>query len=324
MPQAVRITDVSPRDGLQNEPGVIASGDKARLIAALAASGVDEVEAASFVSPRWVPQLADAAEVLAIVAQGRGAGGPPLAALVPNEAGLAALLAANEQALARTGRRVVDRVSVFTAASETFSRRNTNASIDETFARFAPVAARARGEGLALRVYVSCAFGCPFEGAVDPAAVARVVGRARALLGTHRPGPNAADAGGLPDEVSLGDTIGRATPEGVGAIVAACSGPEGLNLHLHDTFGLAAACARAGLDVGVRSFDGAVGGLGGCPYASTPTTRAPGNLRTETLVRVVREAGYACGVDEARLHEAAALAAGLVSAARAAAGASPA
>jgi len=298
----VRITDVSPRDGLQNEPGVIATADKARLVRAVAAAGVDEVEVSSFVSAKWIPQLGDAAEVFAAVAGGKPAG-TVFSALVPNEKGMAAALEVNAAAQRDAGRRVIDKVSVFTAASETFSHRNTNASIAETLKRFEPVAGMAQGAGLALRGYVSCAIACPFEGPIKPEKVSQV---AQALK----------DLGC--DEIDLGDTIGAAELETITFLIHAMIGRLGddmfgfTTLHLHDTFGRAAECVREALQLGIRSFDGAVAGLGVCPYASKDGKRAPGNIATELLVRTVEEAGYTTGVDGGKLAEAARVAAGLV------------
>jgi hydroxymethylglutaryl-CoA lyase len=505
--ERVRITDVSPRDGLQNEPGVIPAGEKVRLVGAVMGCGVDEVEVTSFVSPRWVPQLGDAAEVMAGVAglpsrreglgvgertsmgtggknpplappSGRGTGSlpsrreglgvgdggrwrppprereallkaqalrkaetgperalwaalrqrefmqlkfrrqhaigpfivdffcqerllaveldgrshetaearrhdaertryleslgiavlrfsdddavrqtegvakrireiawgrpalggvrgagewewaeenPPLAppsgrgtdanpplgrpsgrgivlsALVPNEKGLEGVLKVNAAAaggdVARGGP-LIGKVSVFAAASETFSQRNTNGSIDEVIGRFGPVVERAHGAGLRVRGYVSTVIACPFEGAIEPGVVARV---ARKLIEV-----------GV-DEIDLGDTIGAGTAGSVGAMLEAVRGEVGsawwdaekLTLHLHDTFGRAPECVVEALRRGVRSFDGSVAGLGGCPYASVPGRRAPGNISTEVLVRTVHGAGYVTGVDEERLARAA-------------------
>ncbi len=308
MAERVRITDVSPRDGLQNERGVIGTADKARLVELLAASGVDEVEVSSFVSPRWVPQLGDAAEVFRILADrlpdvGAGRIVPVLSALVPNEKGLSAALEVNRSA----GRALIGKVAVFTAASETFSRRNTNASIAESLARFGPVVDGARRGGLAVRGYVSCVIACPFEGPIEPVAVARVC-RALVDLGV--------------DEIDLGDTIGAGTRDSVRVLLEACLAAAGgsvpMTLHLHDTFGRAAECVRAGLEMGVRSFDGSVGGLGGCPYAGTPDRPAPGNIATEDLVRTVEEAGFVTGVDMGGLKAASAFARRIVAAARSA------
>ncbi len=302
MAQRVRITDVSPRDGLQNEPGVIPAADKARLVTLLAATGVDEVEVSSFVSPKWIPQLGDAAEVFAALTDLRRPA-PVLSALVPNEKGLAAALDVN----ARAGRRLISKVSVFTAASETFSHKNTNASIAETLKRFEPVIAAAHKESLLVRGYISCAIECPFEGPIAPAKVAQV---AQAL---HDMGA---------DEIDLGDTIGAAEPETMTLLIHGLLSRLGdalfryTTVHLHDTFGRAAECVAEALALGIRSFDGAAAGLGGCPYASTPGKRAPGNISTESLVRTLRDAGFECGVDEQRLAEAAAFAASLRSGAR--------
>lgn len=291
MKQRVRITDVSPRDGLQNEPLVdgapIATERKAALVRAAAAAGVDEVEVTSFVSPRWVPQLGDAAELCAMLAED-----PParaeLSALVPNERGMQGLLEANS----RAGRRLIGKASVFTAASETFSQRNTNASIAETIERFRPVLALAGERGLRTRGYVSCVVECPFEGAIAPAAVADVCERLLQL--------------GV-DEIDLGDTIGKATPETMSRVVRTVMDVvpiDAIVVHLHDTFGAAADCVRASLELGVRSFDGSAGGLGGCPYASTPGNRAPGNIALRTLVEAVHAAGFTTGVVLDRLRAA--------------------
>jgi hydroxymethylglutaryl-CoA lyase len=305
MGQRVRITDVSPRDGLQNEAAMVAAADKARLVGLLCASGVDEVEVSSFVSAKWVPQLGDAAEVFAMVAEGTeisepiSVARPMLSALVPNEKGLEGALEVNK----RAGRKVISKVSVFTAASETFSRKNTNASIAETLKRFEPVVARAHAEGLLVRGYVSCAFECPFEGKIEPSKVAQV---AQAL---HDMGC---------DEIDLGDTIGAAEPATVMLLIHGMLSRLGdglfeyTTLHLHDTYGRAAACVEEALSLGVRSFDGAVAGLGGCPYATREGRRAPGNISTELLVRTVRDAGFECGVEAERLREAGVFAEGLV------------
>lgn len=318
MPDVVRITDVSPRDGLQNEPGVIPTAQKARLIELLCATGVDEVEVTSFVSPKWVPQLGDAAELfsrlksLAVSENSRpGVHNTPMfSALVPNERGMQSALD-----VLRTWPGRLGKVSVFTAASEAFSLKNTNASIAETIDRFGPVIAAAHGAGLAVRGYVSCVVACPFEGAVAPARVAEVVRRLASL--------------GI-DELDLGDTIGAGSPESITAMLDAVGGVWRVRagpgtshadmkttLHLHDTFGRAPACVEAALASGVRSFDGAVSGLGGCPYASTPHRRAPGNIDTKLLVETIHRAGFTTGVDLARLDEAAAYAREIVAASRA-------
>ncbi|MEX2218865.1 MAG: hydroxymethylglutaryl-CoA lyase [Phycisphaerales bacterium] len=302
----VRITDVSPRDGLQNEPlgpaGPIPAAQKARLVQLLAASGVDEVEVSSFVSPRWVPQLGDAADVFAALAHLSPR--PVFSALVPNEKGMAAALEVNQ----RAGRRVLDKIALFTAASETFAHRNINAGIAESIRRFEPVVAAAGREGLLVRAYISCAVACPFEGRTDPQKVAHV---AQAL----------ADLGA--DDLDLGDTIGAAEPGDITLLVQAIAARLGdaviprLTLHLHDTFGRAAESVGEGLQMGIRSFDGAVGGLGGCPYASSPGRRAPGNISTETLIHRLQRDGYECAVDPTRLAVAAAFAAQIVAPGRA-------
>lgn len=298
----VRITDVSPRDGLQNEPRPISTSEKVRLVRALCGARVDEVEVTSFVSARWVPQLGDAAEVFAALGEDPAllASRPVFSALVPNERGMAGAIEVNQQA----GRRMVDKVSVFTAASETFSQKNTNASIAQSIERFVPVAAAAHRENLLLRAYISCVVACPFEGPIDPARVADVI----RLLARVR------EAGRL-DEVDLGDTIGAGTPDSIRAMLDASREAierwlpgVGITLHLHDTFGRAGACIHAALDMGIRSFDGSAGGLGGCPYASTPGRRAPGNISTEQLQEIFRLRGFATDVDEAKLAEAGAIA----------------
>lgn len=319
MPERVRITDVSPRDGLQNEPGVIPTAEKVRLIEALCATGVDEIEVTSFVSPKWVPQLGDGAEVLAAL-RGSKPAGMCFSALVPNEKGLEALLAVND----RAGFRLVDKASVFTAASETFSRKNTNATIAETIERFQPVLQRACEAGLAVRLYVSCVVACPFEGPIEPGAVAGVSRRLLGLAGALARRARAEGRATFPAvELDLGDTIGAATPGSLRPVVEGVMAepawgefagvPASLVVHLHDTHGRASACVRAALAMGVRSFDGAAGGLGGCPYASArqpdgSVRRAPGNISTETLVRTAHEAGFVTGVDEAALARAGAIA----------------
>ena len=299
----VRITDVSPRDGLQNEPHAIPTDDKARLVELLTLTGVDEVEVTSFVSPKWVPQLGDAPQLFEAVADLK----PPelvFSALVPNERGAQAALRVNEHA----GRRVIDKISVFTAASETFTRRNVNATIAESIERFRPVVSLAHGAGLRVRGYVSCIVRCPFEGDVTPAKVAEV---AAMLL----------DAG--VDEIDLGDTIGAATPESITLVLDAVrpvvggfalrdDGEAPITLHLHNTTGRAGACVAAALDLGVRSFDASAGGLGGCPFASTDEVRAPGNIATSLLVSVVEGAGFETRVDRERLAAASAFAERLV------------
>lgn len=302
MADRIRITDVSPRDGLQNEPRPIAAADKVRLVDALSGSGVDEIEVSSFVSPKWVPQLGDAAEVFARVTAVRGI---TYSALVPNERGLESAIEVRAASLARTGRALPDKLSVFTAASQTFSRRNTNATIEETITRFAPIAAYCRSNAIPLRGYVSCAIACPFEGPIAPDAVRRV---AAMLL----------DLG--IDDLDLGDTIGAATPESTELLLRAVAPLTGgatcplLTLHLHDTFGHAASSAERAMALGVRSFDSSAGGLGGCPYASTPTRRAPGNISTASLLGVIERSGHRTGIDGHRMAEASRLASAITGA----------
>lgn len=281
MAERVTLYEVGPRDGLQNEARLIPAADKIRLIDMLSDCGFTHIEAASFVSPRWVPQMADAAEVMAGITRRPGT---TYAALAPNLRGFEAARAAG-----------ADEVAIFAAASETFSRRNINASIAESFARFAPVAEAARAAGTPLRGYVSCATDCPFEGEIAPQAVAAVAERLLAL-GCR--------------EVSLGDTIGRGTPERVAAMLGAVLGvaPAGLLAgHFHDTGGQALANVEVALGLGLRVFDAACGGLGGCPYAPG----APGNVATEAVVARLEALGFSTGIDARRLDAAAAFARGL-------------
>jgi hydroxymethylglutaryl-CoA lyase len=327
MPDRIRITDVSPRDGLQNEPGFIPTAAKVRLVEALCAAGVDEVEVTSFVSPKWVPQLADADDVLREVGEfadgvrhvsatipqraassppgGRAGGGgggglaglPVFSVLVPNDKGFERALAVHRGAAGRSPMPL--KIAAFTAASETFCRKNINASIAESIERFRAFIPAALDEGMAIRLYVSCAIACPFEGPIAPAAVRKVVDMLLFLART--------DAERARLEIDLGDTIGVATTEQTEELLREFEPglrERQITLHLHDTFGRAASCVRAALGLGIRSFDGSVAGLGGCPYASTPERRAPGNISTETLVRTIRAAGFDCGVDEAALAEA--------------------
>lgn len=274
----VEIVEVGPRDGLQNEPRPIATDDKVRLVDMLARAGLRRIEAASFVSPRWVPQMADGAEVLARIARPPGV---RFSALAPNLKGYRAARAAG-----------VDEVAIFAAATEGFSRANLNASIAESLHRFAEVAAAARADGVALRGYVSCVTDCPYEGAVAPAAVARVAA-ALSAMGCG--------------EVSLGETLGRGTPARVAAMLEAVTGvlpAARLAGHFHDTGGLALANVAVALDAGLRVFDASAGGLGGCPYAPG----AAGNLATEALAGFLAAEGWETGVNPALLAEAAAFA----------------
>jgi hydroxymethylglutaryl-CoA lyase len=267
----VTIVEVGPRDGLQNEKTQVATADKLALIGRLADAGLSRIEATAFVSPRWVPQMADHDAVM------RGAGrrpGATYSALVPNEKGAEAALAAGAQALA-----------VFTAASESFCRKNTNCTIAESIERFRPVMVLAQRAGVPVRGYVSCALDCPYEGEIAPEAVAAVAAELLAL------GCN---------EIALSDTLGRGTPERTAAMVEAALQRAPATMlagHFHDTSGRAIANVEAAWELGLRVFDGSVGGLGGCPYAPG----AAGNLATERLVAHFAGRGIETGVDLARL-----------------------
>lgn len=311
MSDVVRITDVAPRDGLQNEAGVVAARDKARLIELLAASAVDEVEATSFVSPRWIPQLGDAEEVLGLVHDSLPGWPhrPILSALVPNERGF-------ERALALHSDAAPLKLAVFAAASETFNKKNTNATIAGSVERFGAFLPRAFARGMRVRFYVSCAVACPYEGPIAPAAVRRVVD----LLAPLAPAEAWSGAGA---EIDLGDTIGVAEPDDISALLDEFDGVERarLTLHLHDTRGRAAACVERAIGRGVRSFDASAGGLGGCPFAGTPQKPAPGNIATASLLDAIERTGLRHRVDRAKLDEASAFARRIVASARQEAGA---
>lgn len=282
MVEFVEIVEMAARDGLQNEKRIIATSDKVALIDRLSACGFARIEATSFVSPKWVPQLADGAEVMAAIERKSGV---RYGALVPNMKGYEAAKAAR-----------VDEVAVFVSASEGFSRANINCSIAESLERLEPVAVRAREDGLRLRGYVSCVVACPYDGPTPPDAVAGV---ARMLL-----------AFGC-QEISLGDTMGRGTPEQVTAMLSAvleAVSPDRLGGHYHDTGGRALDNIRASLDLGLRVFDASVGGVGGCPYA--PGAR--GNVDTLAVAAMLEAAGYRTGLDMAQLEHAAAFARSLV------------
>lgn len=278
----VHLCEVGPRDGLQNEKTVVPAADKIRFVELLAHAGLREIEVTSFVSPKWVPQLADAEEVLrgAMERAARTPAGESivLSALVPNEKGLERALACG-----------VRKVSVFTAASEGFTRKNINATIAESIARFEPVVRDAHAAGATVRGYVSCIVQCPYDGAVDPEAVRATCERLAAI--------------GV-DELDLGETLGVATPDEVARVIERCAAvrpASELVLHLHDTRGMAVASAMRALELGVRKFDASTGGIGGCPYAPG----AAGNVATERLVAACRERGYRTSVDSTALGEAA-------------------
>src|SRR5215218_4801858 len=266
LPPRVRIVEVGPRDGLQNESASISTADKIAFVNALSAAGHQAIEVSAFVSPKWVPQTADAAEVFAGIERRAGT---RYSALVPNLAGLRRAMDAG-----------VDEVAIFAAASESFSRKNINQSIDASLETYRAVCDKAREAGLRVRAYLSTAFGCPFEGAVDAAVVGRV---AAALI----------DMGAY--EVSVSDTIGIGHPGQVPVVVNAVAErvPLGqIALHFHDTRGTALANVLAALHLGVSTFDSSAGGLGGCPYAPGAT----GNLATEDLVYMLDGLGIETGV----------------------------
>ena len=271
LPASVRIVEVGPRDGLQNEKSIIPTAANVELIDRLSATGLQCIEATSFVSPKWVPQLADAAEVMVAIERRPGVRYP---VLVPNLQGYERARAAGATDIA-----------VFTAASEAFNRRNTNAGIDESLQRFAPVMERARADGVAVRGYVSTVLGCPYQGEVPLAAVVRVARELHAM-GCY--------------EISLGDTIGIGTPGKARAMLKAVAAdvPMGaLAVHFHDTYGQALSNILACLEEGVSVVDSAVSGVGGCPYAKG----ASGNVASEDVVYMLHGLGIETGIDLERL-----------------------
>ncbi len=274
LPERVRIVEVGPRDGLQNEPQSVTPAVKVELSERLADAGLPAVEATAFVSPQWGSQMADHSEVLKTLRRKPGVSYP---VLVPNMQGFEAAVAAG-----------AEEIAVFGAASETFSRKNINASIGESLERFAPVAEAARAKGIRVRGYISCVVGCPYEGAVNPEAVAEVAKRLDAM-GCY--------------EISLGDTIGVGTPGKVKRMletVARAVPMERLAVHLHDTYGQALANLYAALELGVATADSSVAGLGGCPYAKG----ASGNVATEDVVYLLDGLGVETGVDLAKVCDA--------------------
>ncbi|WP_440027267.1 hydroxymethylglutaryl-CoA lyase [Chromobacterium amazonense] len=271
----VKIVEVGPRDGLQNEKQAVDTAVKLELIRRLASSGLSAIEAGAFVSPKWVPQMAGSADVLA----GLDLAGPiAYPVLVPNDKGLDAALEAG-----------VREIAVFGAASESFSQKNINASIAESLQRFESVTRRALDAGIKVRGYVSCVAGCPYEGKIAPQKVADVA-KALSDLGCY--------------EISLGDTIGVGTPTSVREMLDAvlrALPAERLAGHYHDTYGMAVANIRASLDAGLRVFDASVAGLGGCPYAKG----ASGNVATEDVAYLLHGEGYHTGIDLTKLVNAA-------------------
>ena len=277
----VEIFEVGPRDGLQNEKRFIATKDKVALVDCLSRAGFRRIEVASFVSPKWVPQMADSGDVLRQITR---AAGVRYAALTPNLIGLEAARAAR-----------ADEVAVFASASEGFSRANLNCAIEESLQRFVPVMQAAAEAEIPVRGYISCVTDCPFDGATPPPAVARLAAQLRAM-GCY--------------EISLGDTIGRASPDSISAMLRAVLEEvpaDQLAGHYHDTGGMALANIEASLEYGVRVFDAAVGGLGGCPYAPG----ASGNVATEAVHEWLTGMGWQTGLDRDVLAQAARLARGL-------------
>jgi hydroxymethylglutaryl-CoA lyase len=267
LPKRVRIVEVGPRDGLQNEKGEVPTAVKLELIERLADAGLSAVEATAFVSPKWIPQMADHSEVLERIRRKPGVSYP---VLTPNLKGFEAARAAG-----------ATEVAVFGAASEAFSRKNINCSIAESLERFRPVLDAAMAAGIRVRGYISCVVGCPYEGEVKPQMVAEV---ARALF----------DMGCY--EISLGDTIGVGTPGKIRAMIEACATRvpiDKLAGHYHDTYGQALANIYASMELGVASFDSSVSGLGGCPYAKG----ASGNVATEDVLYMLEGLGIETGVD---------------------------
>ncbi len=274
MSDFVTIYEVGPRDGLQNEKEIIPTADKIALINLLSDAGFKKIEAASFVSPKWVPQMGDSSQVMAGITRSPGV---TYAALTPNMKGFEAALAAQ-----------VDEVAIFASASEGFSQKNINCSIEESFARFAPVVEAAKEANIPVRGYVSCVVACPYDGMVEPAVVAEVSEKL-AAMGCY--------------EISLGDTIGAGAPETISAMLDAVLAvlPAGMLAgHYHDTSGNALANVEISLSRGLRTFDSAVGGLGGCPYAPG----AKGNVATGPLVAMLEGRGFETGIDQDKLEAA--------------------
>lgn len=271
LPPNVKIVEVGPRDGLQNEKQLVPAETKIELINRLADAGVRVIEATSFVSPKWVPQMGDNAQVLAGIARQPGV---TYAALTPNLQGFDGAVQAR-----------ADEVAIFAAASEAFSQKNINCSIAESLKRFEPVISAASALEIPVRGYVSCVVGCPYDGAVDPAQTAKIA-EALYAMGCY--------------EVSLGDTIGVGNPRSIQRMIEACAKVvpiEKLAGHYHDTYGMAIANIYASLEMGMAVFDASVAGLGGCPYAKG----ASGNVATEDVVYLLHGLGIETGIDLAKL-----------------------
>lgn len=267
MGERVRIIEVGPRDGLQNEKQIIDTSVKLELIERLVAAGLRNIEVTSFVSPKWIPQMADQSAVMQGLKTHQGVS---YSVLTPNLQGFEAAVAANAKEIA-----------VFAAASETFSRKNINAGIAQSLERFAPVTEQALKMGIKIRGYVSCVLGCPYEGDVDPQVVARI-SKEMCDMGCY--------------EISLGDTIGVGVPDGVKRLIEIVGTQvpvKALAGHFHDTYGMAVANVVAAYALGVRTFDTSVAGLGGCPYAAGAT----GNVATEDLVWLFNRTGVETGID---------------------------
>jgi hydroxymethylglutaryl-CoA lyase len=267
VPGKVKIVEVGPRDGLQNEKQIISADIKIELIHRLANAGLSTIESGSFVSPKWVPQMADSDKVLTGISRKPGVTYP---ALVPNMKGLDGAIAAE-----------VEEIAIFAAASESFSKKNINCSIDESLARFKPVCESAIDKGIRVRGYISCVLGCPYEGEITPAAVADVTVKLL-QMGCY--------------EISLGDTIGVGTPSKSSQLIETVADKVGLDklaIHFHDTYGQALANIYACLEIGIAVVDSSIAGLGGCPYARG----ASGNVATEDVVYMLNGLNIETGID---------------------------
>ena len=270
LPQRVHIVDVGPRDGLQNEKQMIPADVKVELVDRLTDAGFTNIEVTSFVSPKWVPQMGDAADVMARI---RRKPGVTYSVLVPNAKGMEGAIAAK-----------ADEIVVFAAASEAFSQKNINCSIDESIERFRPVTAQAQQHGIRIRGAISCALGCPYQGEVETAAVAHVARRMKDIGVQH---------------VGVADTIGTGTPEKTKHVfdaVLAVYDLDDISGHFHDTYGMATANVYACLELGIASFDSSIAGLGGCPYAKGAT----GNVATEDVLYLLNGLGIETGIDFAK------------------------